>query len=37
MGNGTFSANVVPKRVNVMTGKWVFAWNTDSDVYIAKA
>ena len=34
---GTFSADVVPKGVNVMTAKWVFAWKTDSDGYITKA
>ena len=34
---GTFSADVVPKGVNVMTAKWVFAWKIDSDGYITKA
>ena len=34
---GTFSADVVPKAVNVITAKWVFAWKTDSDGYITKA
>ena len=34
---GTFSADVVPKGVNVITVKWVFAWKTDSDGYITKA
>ena len=34
---GTFSADVVPKRVNVIATKWVFAWKTDSDGYITKA
>ena len=34
---GTFSADVVPKGVNVITAKWVFAWKTDSDGYITKA
>ena len=34
---GTFSADVVPKGVNVITAKWVFAWKTDSDGYIRKA
>ena len=34
---GTFSAHVVPKGVNVITAKWVFAWKTDSDGYITKA
>ena len=33
---GTFSAYVVPKGVNVITAKWVFAWKTDSDGYITK-
>ena len=33
----TFSADVVPKGVNVITAKWVFAWKTDSDGYIMKA
>ena len=34
---GTFSADVVPKAVNVITAKWVFAWKTGSDDYITKA
>ena len=34
---GTFSADVVPKRVNVIPAKWVFDWKTDSDGYITKA
>ena len=34
---GTFSAHVVPKGVNVITAKWVFAWKTDSDGYITNA
>ena len=34
---GTFSADVVPNGVNVITAKWVFAWKTDSDGYITKA
>ena len=34
---GTFSADVVPKGVNVITAKWVFAWKTYSDGYITKA
>ena len=34
---GTFSADVVPKEVNVITAKWMFAWKTDSDGYITKA
>ena len=34
---GTFSADVVPKGVNVITAKWVFAWKIDSDDYITKA
>ena len=34
---GTFSADVVPKGINVVTTKWVFAWKTDSDGYITKA
>ena len=34
---GTFSADVVPKRVNVITAQWVFAWKTDSDGCITKA
>ena len=29
---GMFSADVVPKGVNVITAKWVSAWKTDSDV-----
>ena len=33
----TFSADVVPKGVNAITTKWVFAWKTDSDGYITKA
>ena len=33
----TFSADVVPKGVNVISNKWVFAWKTDSDGYITKA
>ena len=34
---GTFSADVVPKGVNVITETWVFAWKTDPDGYITKA
>ena len=34
---GTFSVDEVPKGVNVITAKWVFAWKTDSDGYITKA
>ena len=34
---GTFSADAVPKRVNVITTKWVFAWKTDSDGCITKS
>ena len=34
---GPFSADVVPKGVNVITAKWMFAWKTDSDGYITKA
>ena len=34
---GTFSADVVPKGVTVITAKWVFAWKTYSDGYITKA
>ena len=34
---GTFSADVVPKTVDVITAKWFFAWKTDSDGYITKA
>ena len=34
---GTFLAAVVPKGVNVITAKSVFAWKTDSDRYITKA
>ena len=34
---GTFSVDVVPKGVNVITVKWVFAWKTDSDGYITNA
>ena len=34
---GTFSADVVPEGVNVITAKWVFAWKTDSDGYFTKA
>ena len=34
---GTFSADVVPKGVDVITAKWVFAWKTDSDGCITKA
>ena len=34
---GTFLADVVPKGVNVIMAKWVFAWRTDSDDYITKA
>ena len=34
---GMFLADVVPKGVNVITAKWVFAWKTDSDGYITKA
>ena len=34
---GTFLADVIPKGVNVITAKWVFAWKTDSDGYITKA
>ena len=36
-GIGTFLADVVPKRVNAITAKGAFAWNTDSDGYIKKA
>ena len=36
-GIGTFSADVVPKGVSIITAKWVFAWETDSDGYITKA
>ena len=32
-----FSVDVVPKGVNVITAKWVFAWKTDSDGYIKEA
>ena len=34
---GTFSADIVPKGVNVMTAKWVFAWKIDSDGDVTKA
>ena len=34
---GTFSADVVPKEVNVITAKWVFAWKTVSDDFITRA
>ena len=34
---GTFSADAVPKGVNVITAEWVFAWKIDSDGYIPKA
>ena len=34
---GMFSADVVPKGVNIITAKWVFAWKTDSDGFIKKA
>ena len=34
---GTFSADVVPKGVDVITAKWVFAWKTGSDGYTTKA
>ena len=34
---GTFSADVVPKGVNAITAKWVFARKTDFDGYITKA
>ena len=34
---GKFSADVLPKGVNVITAKWVFAWKTDSDGCITKA
>ena len=34
---GTFSTDVVPKGINLITAKWVFAWKTDSDVYITTA
>ena len=34
---GTFSADVPPKGVNVITVKWAFSWKTDSDGYITKA
>ena len=37
IGVGTFPADVVPKRVNVIAAKWVFAWKTDSDGNITKA
>ena len=33
---GTFLADVVPKGVNVITAKYVFAWKIDSDGYITK-
>ena len=32
-----FSVDMVPKGVNVITAKWVFAWKTDSDGYITEA
>ena len=35
--SGTFSADFVPKGVNVITAKCVFAWKTDSDGYMTKA
>ena len=34
---GTFSADVTPKGVNIITAKWVFAWKNGSDGYITKA
>ena len=34
---GTFSADVVPKGVSVITAKWVFAWKTVSDDFITRA
>ena len=34
---GTFSTDVVPNGVNVITAKWVFAWKIDIDGYIPKA
>ena len=34
---GTFLADAIPKGVYVITAKWVFAWKTDSDGFIAKA
>ena len=34
---GTISADVVPKGVNAITEKWVFAWKTSSDGYVTKA
>ena len=32
----TVSADMVPKGVNIITTKWVFAWKMDSDGYIPK-
>ena len=32
----TFSADMVPKGVNIITAKWVFALKTDPDGYIPK-
>ena len=34
---GTFSADVVPKGVNVITENWVIAWKTNSDGCITNA
>ena len=34
---GTFSADVVPKGVKLITEKCMFAWKTDSDGYTTKA
>ena len=34
---GTFSADVPPKGLNVITVNWAFSWKTDSDGYITKA
>ena len=33
----TFPADEIPKGVNVITAKWVFAYQIDSDGYITKA
>ena len=33
----TFSADVIPEGVDVITAKYVFAWKTDSDRYTTKA
>ena len=35
--NGTFSADVVPKGIKVVSAKWVFTWKTDSGGLITKA